>query len=393
MAEETEVLVVGGGIAGVAAALAARRAGARVLLLEKSVLLGGLATNGLINWYEPLCDGQGEQMSFGLAEELLRLSVRYGEDTLPEIWRDPASPIDKSKVRKEKQHPVGGRYGTFFSPTMFQLAMDEILEAEGVRLRLDILAAWPHMVDGVCQGVICESKSGRELFAARVVIDATGDADLFFRAGAPCVEGHNYLSFVAHLWRAAEQARSMKHRRWVACGSDLYGKGHPKEYPTITGLRNEEITRFVLDGRRLLREKLREGTSQVLDLALPTMAQLRTTRRIQGAVTLTEAHQKTARKDSIGLIGDFERVGQWYEIPWGTLYCEGMPNLLAAGRMTSSEGWAWEATRVIPSCAVTGQAAGLAAALMARRGLAARDLEVAELQEGLQAQGVRLHHS
>ena len=76
--EETDVLVVGGGIAGVAAALAARRAGARVLLLEKQALLGGLATNGLISWYEPLCDGQGQQLIYGLAEELLRLSFRYG---------------------------------------------------------------------------------------------------------------------------------------------------------------------------------------------------------------------------------------------------------------------------------------------------------------------------
>ena len=81
--EETDVLVVGGGIAGVAAALAARRAGARVLLLEKQALLGGLATNWLISWYEPLCDGQGHQLIYGLAEELLRLSFRYGDDSLP----------------------------------------------------------------------------------------------------------------------------------------------------------------------------------------------------------------------------------------------------------------------------------------------------------------------
>ena len=105
--EETDVLVVGGGIAGVAAALAARRAGARVLLLEKQALLGGLATNGLISWYEPLCDGQGHQLIYGLAEELLRLSFRYGDDSLPEIWKDRSVPVDPAKVRPEKQHPVG----------------------------------------------------------------------------------------------------------------------------------------------------------------------------------------------------------------------------------------------------------------------------------------------
>lgn len=103
--EETDVLVVGG-IAGVAAALAARRAGARVLLMEKQALLGGLATNGLISWYEPLCDGQGRQLIYGLAEELLRLSFRYGDDSLPEIWKDRSVPVDPAMVRPEKQHPV-----------------------------------------------------------------------------------------------------------------------------------------------------------------------------------------------------------------------------------------------------------------------------------------------
>lgn len=114
-----EVIVVGGGIAGVAAAVAAARSGADVLLLEKGSLLGGLATNGLISWYEPLCDGHGEQLMTGLAEELLRLSIRYGDDTLPRIWKDEARPVDRSLISPEKQHPIGGRYATFFHPRFF----------------------------------------------------------------------------------------------------------------------------------------------------------------------------------------------------------------------------------------------------------------------------------
>lgn len=390
--QETEVLVAGGGIAGVAAALAARREGARVLLLEKSVLLGGLATNGLINWYEPLCDGKGEQMIFGLAEELLRLSIRYGDHTLPEIWRDRTVPPDKTKVSPLKQDHIGGRYGTYFVPTLFQLLLDELLLKEGVELRLDILAARPHMDGERCAGVICECKSGRELLPAKVVIDATGDADLFYRAGAPCDQGQNYLSYVAHLWNTPNPTHTMKHRRWIACGSDLHGNGHPDNYPTISGLDYEEITRFVLDGRRMLLDRLRETECQIKDLALPSMAQLRTTRHIRGTSIMSEVDQGKERSDSIGLIGDFERPSQWYEIPWGTLYCNGFPNLLAAGRMISAQGWAWEVTRVIPACAVTGQAAGVAAAMMARRGVSAQSLDVKVLQEGLRSQGVRLHH-
>ena len=73
-----DVAVCGGGIGGIAAALAAAREGKKVVLLEKQFLLGGLATAGLITIYLPLCDGRGRQVSFGLAEELLRLSITYG---------------------------------------------------------------------------------------------------------------------------------------------------------------------------------------------------------------------------------------------------------------------------------------------------------------------------
>ena len=78
-----DVIVVGGGIAGVSAAVSAARCGADVLLLEKQMNLGGLATIGLISWYEPLCDGVGKQMIFGMAEELIKLSAKYSFDNLP----------------------------------------------------------------------------------------------------------------------------------------------------------------------------------------------------------------------------------------------------------------------------------------------------------------------
>jgi len=82
-----DVIVAGGGIAGIAAALAAARAGKRVLLLERMFALGGLATLGLVTIYLPLCDGKGHQLSFGLAEELLKLSIREGwERDYPDTW-------------------------------------------------------------------------------------------------------------------------------------------------------------------------------------------------------------------------------------------------------------------------------------------------------------------
>lgn len=78
-----DIIVVGGGIAGVAAALSAARSGMKTLLLEKMALLGGLATEGLINWWEPLCNAQGKKLVSGISEEILRRTIQYGPDRLP----------------------------------------------------------------------------------------------------------------------------------------------------------------------------------------------------------------------------------------------------------------------------------------------------------------------
>ena len=86
--QEYDVAVIGGGVAGAGAALAAARAGVKVILLEKAALLGGLATIGLINWYEPLCDGNGKKLIGGISEEFLHASIKYCQDTLPKDLRE-----------------------------------------------------------------------------------------------------------------------------------------------------------------------------------------------------------------------------------------------------------------------------------------------------------------
>ncbi|MEG0767453.1 MAG: FAD-dependent oxidoreductase, partial [Clostridia bacterium] len=118
------VLVAGAGVAGVAAAIAAARQGAKVLLLEKSTVPGGLATLGLIAIYLPLCDGKGRKLIGGIAEELLRESIRYGYGNLPACWQDGSKTIQ------------GGheRYQTVFNTSAFVLAMDALLERAGVEV-------------------------------------------------------------------------------------------------------------------------------------------------------------------------------------------------------------------------------------------------------------------
>jgi hypothetical protein len=132
-------------------------------------------------------------------------------------------------------------------------------------------------------------------------------------------------------------------------------------------------------------EKSREITS------LPSMPQFRTTRRIDGDVTLKESDAYRHFDDSVGAICDFERRDYLYEIPYGTLVREGFPNLITAGRCASGEGYAWDILRVIPPAIVSGQAAGLAASQAIDAGVGLDKLPIEPLQKAMEKGGNRIH--
>ena len=175
--DHCRVLVAGGGYAGVSAALAAARGGADVLLLEREYILGGLGTAGLITIYLPLCDGMGHQVSFGIAEELLRLVVRHGlEGELPELWFRNAS------VEQRKNGP---RFMVRYNPQICALELERLLLENGVRILYgtsvcDVIKEGPRI-----SAVVAENKSGRSAIEADCVVDCTGDADICHMAGAP----------------------------------------------------------------------------------------------------------------------------------------------------------------------------------------------------------------
>ena len=382
-----DVIVVGGGVAGVAASVSAAREGARVLLMEKGILLGGLATAGLISWYEPLCDSRGTKMIGGIAEELIRLSVRYGFDDLPDGWRDGLN---------AQKRP--GRYATHFSPMIFAAALDEYLLNNHVDVILDCMAVFPAMERGRLRGIAAETKQGRAFYPAKVAVDATGDASLFYQAGLPTRNGENYMTFVAHGYRrenaveyAESENKSMNQmRKWWFFGSDLYGNGHPASLPKIAGVTAEEITDFVLTGRKMLFRQLQTEDREARDVsALPTMPQLRTIRKIVGAREFKAADREIC-PDSVGSCGDFRPAG-WgkrYHIPYRSLYSPECAGLLAAGRIISANREGWEASRVIPVCALTGQAAGTAAAMAALGDGDVRSVNVPALQAALRRNDV-----
>lgn len=358
--DKYDVIVVGGGIAGIAASVSAARNGARVLLTEKQINLGGLATGGLISWYEPLCDGKGNQMIYGIAEELIKLSAKYGFDNLPEKWGGKSGNIPKNQ-----------RYATLFSPTVFSAALDEFVLENGVNIRFDSRATCPVMEGNICKGIICESVSGSEFFEAKAVVDATGDASIMHRAGVPTVEGENFLTYIVHMYEQEDIEKLnktgdiCKFRRWINKGSDLLGNGHPKGVGLFGGTTCEAVTDYVITGKKRILEYIKTIDKNSFDImTLPTMPQFRTIRRIVGKTDFNAVDGETF-EDSIGTCGDFrsENIGKHYQIPEGALYNENFPNLFAAGRIISApKGDGWEVARVIPTCALTGEAAGRLAA-------------------------------
>ncbi|MBQ7011127.1 MAG: FAD-dependent oxidoreductase [Clostridia bacterium] len=376
--KECDVVVVGGGVAGAAAALAAARAGVKVVLLEKAALLGGLATIGLINWYEPLCDGNGKKLIGGIGEEFLHASIKYCQDTLPADWRE-----------KCESDGVSKRYTTHFSPNAFAIALFELLDNAGVTVRYDTLATHPQMEGGICKGILAETKSGCEYYPCKYIIDATGDAEIFARAGCECEDGRNWMSFVSHYYKFGETLKPemLGMRRWKVSGSGMTGKGQPEGMDRIVGVTSDDVNLHIQTGQRILISQLQSMDNKAGEIvALPMMAQFRTIRRIIGDFTLTEDNMFTHYDDAIGAFADFRpsRRTQWYEIPYRTLFSSKYPNMLAAGRIISSTGEAWNASRVIPVAVLTGEACGTAAALAAKDSVLLPSLKVEKLR-GLMA--------
>lgn len=383
------LIVAGGGVAGIAAALAARRAGIRVLLIEKSVKLGGLATLGLINYFVPMCNGRGRQIIFGMAEEFFRLSIRYGYDSLPDAWQEGKQATRKTALR----------YCTRYDPDIFSLALTELLHREGVEILYDSIVVRTVMEGTHCSGVVTENKSGRGFYEADMVVDTTGDADLLRRSGVPVAERGNYYIMVGkqitleNCRKAVETADIRNAISAVSGGRvNLYGTNQPPQIPLFYGTRAEDVNQMLLLNQLELFEKLkkddRKGRSVV---TLPGMPQFRTVCRIEGDYILQESDVFRHFEDSIGAINDFDHRDALYEIPYRTLVRSGFDNLITAGRSAAGEGYAWDVIRVIPPAIITGQAAGNAAALALETKRAITQVDLAELQRRLTEQRVMIH--
>ena len=382
-----DVAVVGGGIAGIAAAVSASRNGAKTLLIEKQINLGGLATVGLISWYEPLCDGKGKQLVYGIGEELIKLSVQYGFDCLPHTWGGKSG----NKIQSN-------RYSTYYSPMIFSLALDEYVRESGVNIRFDTLAVQPVMQDNTCLGIMAETVSGREFYPVKMVIDATGDATICHRAGMPTINGENNLAYVSHGFSKTEienydkDKDLLEFRKWNwACGKN-FSSLENSSLTDSSGTTSDSVNEFIKKGKKNAFEAIKTFGKNDYELSsIPTMPQFRMIRHIVGKTTFDGSENNlTDCKDSVGCFSDFRKSDTRYQLPYSTLYNESFPNILAAGRIISAEGEGWQITRVIPVCALTGQVAGAAAALCVKGESAVGRLSIETLQKQLQKDLVKI---
>lgn len=376
-----DVAVCGGGFGGIAAALAAAREGRRVILFEKEYMLGGLGTAGLVTIYLPLCDGCGHQVSFGIAEELLRLSITYGAEAMyPGNWLDADGP------RGLEHH----RFMVEYNPQVFAILAEKLLTDNGVDILYGSYAVDTEVEDGRIQTLYVENKSGRTAYPIRTVVDATGDADIAWFSGAPTETFHQGNVLAGWYYYAGESGYKLQ----MLGASDIPEAeregGATPACRRFGGLDGSEISDMVRRSHDLTLKDWLKKRAQNPDTVLATMAsipQLRMTRRLVGEYELSHTEEHTYFEDSVGMVPNWKRRGPIYEVPFRTLYNKKVKNLIMAGRCTSTNETLWDAMRVIPCCAVTGQAAGTAAALTDDFSA----LDARELQKVLVARGVVLH--
>ena len=384
-----DVIVAGGGVAGAAAAVEAARSGMKVALVEKTTLLGGLATIGLVNYFEPMCNGQGTLIIRGLAEEFLRLAVQYGFDTIPEAWKN-GEPGQGNAAKRLISH---------FSAPIFSLVLCELLHKAGVTLYFDTVVTGVDAANGHIRALHIFNKSGHRKLEGSLFVDTTGDADVLHFAGVPTVTRgnyHTYSGFHVSLenCRAALEAGDIAKLFDSRLGGSASwrGKNHPEGKSLWDGTDGEQVSRYLVENQLELLEKIKGDDRKSRDITmLPGMPQFRTTRCISGNHVFREEDSYLHFEDSVGAICDWTKRVRLYEVPYGTLIRDGFDNVITAGRCACAEGVGWDILRVIPPAILTGQAAGAAASLAVQKGISLMNMDIPALQDKLASEGVMIH--
>ena len=384
VANSCDVLVCGGGIAGIAAALAAARQGKKVILLEREYILGGLGTAGLVTIYLPLCDGKGRQVSYGIAEELLRLSVSMGHEN---DSRYAANWLESDDPARRTEHDP--RYEVQYNPHLFAMLTEQLLLSEGVHILYGTVAVAVTQAQSRIETVIVENKSGRSAICCGTVVDASGDCDVAHFAGAPTsmyARGNILAAWYYSLGEAGYQLRLLGLAENPKKGS---AEGFLSSQ-RFSGVNGEDNSVFMQMSHEAILNEIRskrQTDPDLIPVTLSSIPQLRMTRRLIGVTEISDADEHQFQPHSIGMVSNWRKRGPVYEVPFESLYCSEIRNLITAGRCISCTDDMWDILRVIPCCAVTGQAAGTAAAMFDNFSNA----DINALQAALVHDGVVLH--
>jgi len=426
---ETDVFVAGGGPAGVAAAVAAARHGAKVFLAESHTCLGGMSTAGKVMVFMKWGDGV-RQLADGFGSRI------------------------KAALKRETRIK-----GVAFDMEAFKRAYDDEMKEAGADF-----CFYTRLVDVIVEGgeiqyAVCAAPSGLWAVKAKVYIDATGNGDLSVQAGAPWkkgdANGKMMPGTLVSYWDRLDWDRWRKEKPQGFAGSgqsfgaflpeanrdgvlsvpDLHFSGiFPQEGGLgianmghcfgVDGTDEVSLTKALVEGRRsmveyerYLHEYLKRGMENARLLATGELLGVRETRRILGDYVLTveDYRRRASFEDEIGRyaypidihpssadpkamaehVKQFNAAycyakGESYGIPYRTLTPKGVRNLLVAGRCVSTDQMVQASIRVIPACYITGQAAGIAAAMAADKSLSVHDVPVRELQRKLVAFGACL---
>ena len=400
VAGEADVVVIGGGPGGVSAAIAAARHGMKVLLIEKQVILGGLATGGHICLFEPLCDGYGKKVLGGIVEEMLHLSIKYSYDCLPDKWRKPT---DKPGIPTGPDDKWINRlkdlYATIFNVPAFALAMEELVRSEGVEILFDTAFCDVVMEEGRCAAVIVENLNGRSAYRCKTVVDGTGTSMVFAAAGAKTANYGNHFTYDCYDTDFALMKQAMEYGtirlavNWSGIGWNptMPPETDTKKYfgDTAQGM-NEYVQDSHVAALNLLKKNQRPDYAMV---SIASMPQIRMARRIVGKGQMKAETVFQPVAESVGCVSDWRKPGPIFEVPYSCLLAPGLKNMLAVGRIISADDDMWDLMRCYPGCMTTGQAAGTAAALAIRTGADPDSISIQTLQSELAADGVNIHQS
>ncbi len=421
-----DVLVVGGGPAGCAAALAAARTGADTVLLERYNHLGGLSTGGLVIWIDRMTDWEGRLVIRGFAEEVLdRLPPEAVAGPEPSEWgsKDPAKATYWG-ARTAASHGTVN-WSPTIDPERLKLLSQEMLIEAGVRLVFHSWAALPVVEEGTVKGAIFESKAGRQALMAKVVVDCTGDGDMFARAGAE-FEADIEEGDVHHCMNTAWMFGGVDMKRWIAFRNEepdqfsaFVARGREAvgmfERPFVSwrddialflGPRQSGLSALDVDDMSEVEIRSHRLFARHLDfykrhapgfegayllLSAPQLG-VRHTRRLLGVSRIERAQWPAGAPliDEVAVSPSVSPKFPVISVPYGALVPRTLDGLVAGGRHISCDANSHGFMREIPQCWLTGQAAGAAAAVAVNAGVQPRHVDLATLQATLRAQGVFL---